>query len=67
MPDDKDCQDKWFAVIHDPKKYVSFLVGQMDDEEQRAENDEENYQDLSGWEWTTKNFFLLYHEIKAHL
>ena len=37
MPDDKDCQDEWEAVINDPKKYVSLLVGQMDDEEQRAE------------------------------
>ena len=67
MPDQEDCQDEWFGVIDDPKKYVSLLVGQMDDEEQRAENDKENYQDLSGWERTTKIFFLSYHEIKAHL
>ena len=67
IPDNEDRQDKWFAVIDDPKKYVSLLVGQMDDEEQRAENDKENYQDLSGWERTTKNFFLSYHEVKAHL
>ena len=67
MPDNKDCQDKWFAVIDDPTKYVSLLVGQMDDEEQRSEKDEENYQDLSGWERTTKNFFLSYHEVKVHL
>ncbi len=42
MPDDEDCQDEWFAAIDDPRKYISLLVGQMDDEEQRAEKDKEN-------------------------
>ena len=37
MPDDEDRQDEWEAVINDDtKKYVSLLVGQMDDKEQRA-------------------------------
>ena len=67
MPDDEDLQDEWEAAIDDPKKYVSLLVGQMDDEEQRAEKDEENYHDCSEWEQTTKNYFLSYHEVKAHL
>ena len=44
MPDKEDLQDKWFAAIDDPGKYVSLLVGQMDDEEQRAEN-----HDCSEW------------------
>ena len=67
IPDDEDLQDKWEAVIDDPGKYVSLLVGQMDDDEQRAETDEENYHDRSGWEQTMKNYFLSYHEVKAHL
>ena len=67
MPDDEDCQEKWEAVIGDPEKYVSFLVGQVDDEEQRAERDEENYHDTSEWEQTTMNYFLSYHEVQAHL
>ena len=67
MPDDEDCQDEWEAVIGDPEKYVSLLVGQMDDEERRAENDEEDYHDCSEWEQTTRNYFLSYHEVKAHL
>ena len=67
MPDDEDLQDEWFAAIEDPGKYVSLLVGQMDDEEQRAEKDEENYHDCSEWEQTTQNYFLSYHEVKAHL
>ena len=36
IPDDEDCQGEWDAVISDPTKYVSLLVGQLDDEEQRA-------------------------------
>jgi hypothetical protein len=68
MPDDEDRQVKWEPVINDDtKKYVSLLVGQMDDEEQRAEKDKENYHDTSEWEQTTKNYFLSYHEVQAHL
>ncbi len=67
MPDDENCQGEWEAVISDPEKYVSLLVGQIDDEEQREEADEENYYDCSEWEQTTQNFFLSYHEVRAHL
>jgi hypothetical protein len=58
MPYDEDRQDKWEAVIdNDTKKYVSLLVGQMDDEEQRAEMDEENNHDTLEWDQITQNFF----------
>ncbi len=67
MPDNKDLQDKWEAEIDDPKKYVSLLVGQMDDDEQQAKLDKENYHNPSKWERTTKSYFIAYHEVKAHL
>ena len=67
IPYNEDLQDEWEAAIDDPGKYVSLLVGQMDDDEQRAETDEENYHDRSGWEQTTKNYFFSYHEVKSHL
>ena len=67
IPEDKDLQDEWEAAIDDPKKYVSLLVGQMDDDEQWAETDKENYHDPSNRERTTKNYCLAYHEVKAHL
>ena len=67
LPDDEDLQDKWEAVVDDPQKYVSLLIGQKNDEEQRAESDEENYHDPFEAEQTTHNFFLAYHEVKAHL
>ena len=43
------------------------MVGQIDAEEQREEADKENYYDCSEWEQTTQNFFLSYHEVRAHL
>jgi hypothetical protein len=67
MPEDEDRQDEWEAAIKDPGKHVTLLVGQVDDEEQRAEKDEENHYDTSEWEQTTQNYFLSYHEVKAHL
>ena len=67
IPDDEDLQDEWEAAIEDPGKCVTLLVGQMDDEEQRAEKDEENYHDCTEWDQTTQNYYLSYHEVKAHL
>ena len=67
IPDDKDLQDKWEAAIDDPEKYVSLLVGQKNDDEQRAELDEENWHNTFNWEQTTQNYFLAYHEVQAHL
>ena len=67
IPDNEDRQDKREVAIDDPEKYVSLLVGQMDDDEQRAELNEENYHNPSKWERTTKSYFLAYHEVKAHL
>ena len=43
IPDDKDLQDEWEAAIDDPKNYVTLLVRQKNDDEQRAESDEENW------------------------
>jgi hypothetical protein len=53
--------------MDDPEKYVSLLVGQKNDDEQRAEPDEENWHDTFDWELTTHNYFCAYHEVKAHL
>ena len=53
---DEDLQDELEDAIDDPKKYVSLLVGQMDDDEQRAEAGEENHHEPSKWERTTKSF-----------
>ena len=67
IPDDEDLQRKWDAAVEDPLKYVSLLIGQKNDEEQRAESDEENYYNPFEAEQTTQIFFLAYHQVKAHL
>ena len=67
IPDNEDLQEEWEAAVDDPGKYVSLLIGQKDDEEQQAESDEENYHNPFEAEQSTQNFFLAYHEVKAHL
>ena len=67
IPDNEDLQDEWEAVVDDPAKYITLLVGQKDDEEQRAESNEENYHPPFEGEKMTQNFFFAYHEVKAHL
>ena len=67
ISDDEDLQDEWEAAVDDPEKYVSLLMGQKSDDEQRAESDDKNYHDPFESEQTTQNFFLAYHEVRAHL
>jgi hypothetical protein len=65
FPDKKDLQDEWKKAVTHPGKYVNLLVGQLDDEDLRAERDEENHYDSEPWDLVTKNFFLAYHQVKA--
>ena len=41
-PDKEYCQDEWDAALDDSGKYVTVLVGQCNNKEQRAESNEEN-------------------------
>ena len=66
-PEDKDHQDEWEAAMDDPDKYVTLLVGQKNDDEQRAKLDEENWHNTFDWEGATQIYFLGCHEVKAHL
>ena len=67
FPREEDLQSKWEAAVSNPGKYVSLLVGQKNNEDQRAETDEENYYDSSPWDEKTKNFFLAYYQVKAQM
>jgi hypothetical protein len=58
FPDEKDLQDEWKKAMTHPGKYVNLLVGQLDDDDLRAERDEENHYDSEPWDRVTKNFFL---------
>ena len=55
IPEDEDPQNEWEAAVDDPEKYVSLLIGQKDDEEQRAESNEENYHNPFKAEQKTQN------------
>ena len=43
VPDDKDFQDEWDAVVDDPPQCITLLIRQKGDKEQREESDDENY------------------------
>ncbi len=42
---EEDLQDEWKTAMTSPGKYVNLLVGQLDNEDLRAERDEENHYD----------------------
>jgi hypothetical protein len=67
FPDKEDLQDKWEAVVNNGGKYVNLLVGFLTDEDIRAARDEENHYDEELWNRVTKNYYLAYHQVKAHL
>ena len=67
IPDDEDLQREWEAAVDDPLKYVELLIGQKSEDEQREETDEENYYPPFEAEQETQNYFLAYHQVKAHL
>ena len=64
--DEEDIQEEWSAVIRQPGKHVNLLVGQKTDEDLREETDEENYYDPEYWATIQQNYFLAYHQAKAH-
>jgi hypothetical protein len=63
---EEDTQDDWLVVIRLPGKHVNLLVGQQTDEDLREEADEENYHVNDEWDLVHKNYFLAYHQAKAH-
>jgi hypothetical protein len=67
LPMEEDLQNKWEAAVKHPSKYVNLLVGQCNNKDLRAGRDEENHYDSGSWDWVTKNYFLAYHQVKAHV
>ena len=66
FPNEEDTQEEWSDVIRLPGKHVKLLVGQQTDEDLREETDEENHYDDEEWDLIRKNYFLAYHQAKAH-
>jgi hypothetical protein len=67
LPMEENLQDEWEVVMTHPGKYVNFLVGQCNNKDLRAESDEENHYDSGPWDRVPKNYFLAYHQVKAHV
>ena len=64
----EDIQEDWSVVICLPGKYFdNLLVRQRTNEDLRKEGDKENYYDNEEWDQVHKNYFLAYHQAKAHV
>ena len=57
---------EWEASVEHPALGVSLLIGQLDDKDLWARNDEENFHDTSLHDMTKKKSFLAYHQLEAH-
>ncbi len=66
LPAEEALQNEWGTAVNHRGKYVNLLVGQLNDNEIRAERDEENHYDEEPHAWVTKNYFLAYHQVMAH-
>jgi len=64
--EEEDLQVQWEAAVDHPPLGVGLLIGQLDDEDIRAIDDKENWHDTSHYDLMKKNFFLAYHQVKAH-
>ena len=67
FPDKENLQDEWEAAVTNPGRNVNLLVGQCGNEDQKAETDEENYYNSLSLDQKTKNFLLVYYQVKALL
>ena len=67
FPDEEDLQDEWEVVVNNGGKYVNLMVGLLTNDDIREAMDEENHFDEEPWNRVTKNCFLAYHQVKAHL
>ncbi len=66
LPIEEDLQNEWEEAVKHPGEYVNLLVGQCNNKDLRAERDEENHYKSGVWDWVMKNYFLAYHQVKAH-
>ena len=59
--EEEDLQDQWEAAVDHPVLGVGLVVGQLDDDDLRAIDDEEKFHDTSYFDRMKKDFFLAYH------
>ena len=64
--EEEDLQVQWEAAIDHPPLGVSLLIGQLDDDDICAIDDEENYYNTSNYDQMKKIFFKAYHMVQAH-
>ena len=66
MYNEEDLQNAWDAAVAHHPLGVDLVLGQLGDDDMRALDDLENWEDTSYYDEMKKNIFLVYHQVKAH-
>ena len=64
--EDEDLHMQCEAAVDHPPLGAGLLIGQLDDKEIQAMEDEENYYDTGHYNQIKKNHFKAYHMVQAH-
>ena len=65
--EEEDLQVQWEAAVEHPELGVGLLIGQLDDKDLRAIDDEENWHGTGNYDQMKRDFFLAYHMVQAHM
>ena len=66
MYEEEDLQYVWDAAVEHHVLGVGLVLGQLGDNDMRALDDSENWDNTSYYDKMKKNVFLAYHMVKAH-
>ena len=63
---EEDLQYKWNAAVAHHSLGVELVLGQLGDDDMRALDDSDNWEDTSYYDAMKKDVFLAYQQVKAH-
>ena len=66
MYEEENLQNAWYAAVEHHELGVSLVLGQLGDDDMRALDDSENWEDTSYYDDMKKNVFLAHHMVRAH-
>jgi hypothetical protein len=64
--DEEDLQNAWDAAVGHLPFSVEIVLGQLDDDNMRALDDSDNWEDTGHYDEIKKNIFLAHHMVRAH-
>jgi len=64
--DEEDLQNAWDAAVGHLPFSVEIVLGQLDDDNMRALDNSDNWEDTGHYDEIKKNIFLAHHMVRAH-